>query len=113
MSQLTQDFKDYGWKADHYVHQIMGGTERYVEAPVVISTWQSIYKRPKKFFERFDVIIGDEAHLYKAKSLTGILNKCHDAKYRVGTDRHVGWDVQSSTCAGRFIWTLRQGDDHC
>ena len=84
VSQLTQDFKDYGWKADHYVHQIMGGTERYVEAPVVISTWQSIYKEPKKFFERFDVIIGDEAHLYKAKSLTGILNKCHDAKYRVG-----------------------------
>tara|TARA_Y100000589_G_C27077345_1_gene598074 strand:- start:207 stop:1094 length:888 start_codon:yes stop_codon:yes gene_type:complete len=62
----------------------MGGQERYVEAPVVISTWQSIYKEPKKFFERFDVIIGDEAHLYKAKSLTGILNKCHDARYRVG-----------------------------
>ena len=84
VSQLTQDFKDYGWKADHYVHQIMGGKERYVEAPVVISTWQSIYKEPKKFFERFDVIIGDEAHLYKAKSLSGILNKCHDARYRVG-----------------------------
>jgi superfamily II DNA or RNA helicase len=84
VSQLTQDFKDYGWKADSYVHQIMGGTERYVDAPVVISTWQSIYKEPRKFFERFDVVIGDEAHLYKAKSLSGILNKCHDAKYRVG-----------------------------
>ena len=84
VSQLTQDFKDYGWNADAYVHQIMGGQERYVEAPVVISTWQSIYKEPKKFFERFDVIIGDEAHLYKAKSLTGILNKCHDARYRIG-----------------------------
>ena len=84
VSQLTQDFKDYGWQADHYVHQIMGGKERYVEAPVVISTWQSIYKEPKKFFEGFDVIIGDEAHLYKAKSLSGILNKCHDARYRVG-----------------------------
>jgi superfamily II DNA or RNA helicase len=84
VSQLTQDFKDYGWAADHYVHQIMGGTEKYSDAPVVISTWQSIYKEPRKFFERFDVIIGDEAHLYKAKSLTGILQKCHDAKYRVG-----------------------------
>ena len=41
-------------------------------------------KKPKRFFERFDVVIGDEAHLYKAKSLTGILNKCHDTKYRVG-----------------------------
>ena len=62
----------------------MGGTERYVDAPVVVSTWQSIYKEPKKFFNRFDVIIGDEAHLYKAKSLSGILTKCHDAKYRIG-----------------------------
>jgi len=84
VSQLTQDFKDYGWAADHYVHKIMGGIEKYSDAPVVISTWQSIYKEPRKFFERFDVIIGDEAHLYKAKSLTGILQKCHDAKYRVG-----------------------------
>ena len=84
VSQLTQDFKDYGWAADHYVHQIMGGREKYVDQPVVVSTWQSIYKEPKKFFKRFDVIIGDEAHLYKAKSLTGILTKCHDAKYRVG-----------------------------
>ena len=84
VSQLTQDFKDYGWAADHYVHQIMGGTEKYSDAPVVISTWQSIYKESRKFFERFNVIIGDEANLYKAKSLTGILQKCHDAKYRVG-----------------------------
>lgn len=84
VTQLTQDFKDYGWAADHYVHQIMGGREKYVENPVVVSTWQSIYKEPKKFFNRFDVIIGDEAHLYKAKSLVGILTKCHDAKYRIG-----------------------------
>ena len=84
VSQLTQDFKDYGWNADAHVHQIMSGREKYVKQPVVISTWQSIYKEPKKFFERFDVILGDEAHLYKAKSLTGILTKCHDAKYRVG-----------------------------
>lgn len=84
VSQLKQDFKDYGWSADHYCHEIMGGREKYSDAPVVISTWQSIYKEPRKFFERFGVIIGDEAHLYKAKSLSGILTKCHDAKYRVG-----------------------------
>lgn len=84
VSQLTNDFKDYGWSADSYVHQIMGGREKYTDAPVVISTWQSIYKESRKFFEKFDVVIGDEAHLYKAKSLTGILTKCYDAKYRVG-----------------------------
>jgi superfamily II DNA or RNA helicase len=84
VSQLKQDFKDYGWSADHYCHEIMGGREKYSDKEVVISTWQSIYKESRKFFERFDVIIGDEAHLYKAKSLSGILTKCHDAKYRVG-----------------------------
>ena len=84
VEQLYKDFIDYGWNVGHYCHKIVGGEEKYVDNPVVISTWQSIYKEPKKFFERFDVIIGDEAHLYKAKSLTGILTKCHDAKYRVG-----------------------------
>ena len=84
VSQLKQDFKDYGWNANANVHEIMAGREKHTEKPVVISTWQSIYKEKKSFFERFDVVIGDEAHLYKAKSLTGILAKCHDIKYRVG-----------------------------
>tara|TARA_B100000029_G_C17586152_1_gene961179 strand:- start:1617 stop:3086 length:1470 start_codon:yes stop_codon:yes gene_type:complete len=84
VEQLYKDFIEYGWYVGHFVHKIMGGEEKYVKNPVVISTWQSIYKEPRKFFERFDVIIGDEAHQYKAKSLTGILTKCFDAKYRVG-----------------------------
>ena len=83
VEQLYKDFQDYGWHTND-VHKIMGGVEKYTDQPVVISTWQSIYKEPKNFFERFDVIIGDEAHQYKAKSLTGILTKCYDAKYRVG-----------------------------
>jgi superfamily II DNA or RNA helicase len=62
----------------------MAGKEKISEMPVVISTWQSIYKENRKFFNRFDAVIGDEAHLYKAKSLSGILTKCHDAKYRIG-----------------------------
>ena len=83
VEQLAKDFRSYGWRTND-LHKIQAGAEKYVESSVVISTWQSIYKEPRKFFKRFDVIIGDEAHLYKAKSLTGILNKCHDAKYRVG-----------------------------
>ena len=83
VEQLYKDFIEYGWNVRD-VHKISGGVEKYTDQPVVISTWQSIYKEPKKFFERFDVIIGDEAHQYKAKSLTGILTKCFDAKYRIG-----------------------------
>lgn len=84
VEQLYKDFEDYGWNARHHVGKIYGGQERYIKSPVVISTWQSIYKEPKNFFNRFDVVIGDEAHLFKAKSLTSIMDKCHDAKYRIG-----------------------------
>tara|TARA_B100000131_G_scaffold277815_1_gene281910 strand:+ start:2320 stop:3774 length:1455 start_codon:yes stop_codon:yes gene_type:complete len=83
VEQMSKDFQKYGWSANE-VHKIMAGADKFDPAPVVISTWQSIYKQPRKYFKRFDVIIGDEAHLYKAKSLTGILNKCHDARYRIG-----------------------------
>lgn len=50
-----------------------------------IATWQSIYKMPKSYFEKFDVVYGDEAHLFKAKSLTSILHKCINAPFKIGT----------------------------
>jgi len=39
---------------------------------------------PKEYFHQFDYVIGDEAHLFKAQSLTTILTSCVNAKYRVG-----------------------------
>jgi superfamily II DNA or RNA helicase len=39
---------------------------------------------PKEYFEQFDYVIGDEAHLFKAQSLTSILTSCINAKYRIG-----------------------------
>mgnify|MGYP001276094785 FL=1 len=51
---------------------------------VYISTWQSIYQMPKKYFQQFGMVIGDEAHNFKAKSLTSILTKCTEARYRFG-----------------------------
>lgn len=52
---------------------------------LVCTTWQSIYKNDKEYFEQFDFVIGDEAHQFKAKSLTTILSGCVNAKYRIGT----------------------------
>jgi len=40
---------------------------------------------PKSYFKQFGAVFVDEAHLAKAKSLTGIMNKMHDCKYRIGT----------------------------
>ena len=89
VEQLYADFQDYssanGWKTSEHVHRIYGGHEKLNDWPVVISTWQSLYQLPKKFFENFDVVYGDEAHLFKAKSLTSILNKMPHCRYRVGT----------------------------
>ena len=84
VEQMYKDFQDYGWDAETYCHKIYSGREKDTTAPVVITTWQSIYKMDKKFFDRFDVIIGDEAHLFKSKSLISIMTKLCDAKYRYG-----------------------------
>lgn len=82
VAQLYKDFEDYGFNSNKYVHQIMAGSDKNTSCPIVISTWQSIYKMPKEWFDQYDVIIGDEAHLFKAKSLTTILIKMTNCKYR-------------------------------
>ena len=84
VEQMYTDFESYGWKAEHYCNKVYGGHVYDSRSPVVISTWQSVYKEPRNFFNRFDVVIGDEAHLFKAKSLTKLLTKMHGCKYRVG-----------------------------
>ena len=84
VEQMYKDFLDYGWDADSYCHRIYSGKEKTNEYPVTITTWQSIYKLERSFFEDYNVIIGDEAHLFKSKSLINIMTKLHHAKYRFG-----------------------------
>jgi superfamily II DNA or RNA helicase len=91
VEQMYSDFEDYSstdehFHADEYCMRIHGGTVKGERiGRVVISTWQSIYKRPAEFFQNFGMVIGDEAHQFKAKSLTSIMEKCTEAKYRIGT----------------------------
>jgi superfamily II DNA or RNA helicase len=84
VSQLASDFADYGFDSDMWVHRIFSGQDKVSDKPITISTWQSIYKLPKTYFANFDVVIGDEAHLFKAKSLTSIMDKLPNCKYRFG-----------------------------
>jgi len=84
VEQLYKDFKDYGFDSDKKVHRIYYGHELQTKKRIIISTWQSLYKLPKKFFEDFGAVIGDEAHLFKAVSLTKIMTKLVDCKYRIG-----------------------------
>ena len=84
VSQLSSDFADYGFDSDNYVHRVFAGQDKGTTKPITITTWQSIYKLPQSFFSEFDVVIGDEAHLFKAKSLTSILTKLPSTRYRFG-----------------------------
>ncbi len=80
--QMASDFKSYGYDTD--IHKITAGVDKKTDLPIVITTWQSIYKMPKQWFSQFGVVIGDEAHLFKAKSLSSIMEKMIDCKYRFG-----------------------------
>lgn len=84
VEQMYKDFEDYGWQAEDYCHRIYSGREKYDNRPVTITTWQSIYKLEKSWFSDYDVVIGDEAHQFKSKSLISIMSKLADAKYRYG-----------------------------
>ena len=84
VEQMYKDFEDYGWNAEEYCHKIYSGKEKSTNKNVVITTWQSIYNLPRSFFENFNVVIGDEAHQFKSKSLVGIMTKMDNTKYRFG-----------------------------
>ena len=84
VEQMYKDFDDYGWSSETYCQKIYQGHDKKVTKDVVISTWQSIHRMPRQYFRAFGCVIGDEAHLFKAKSLTGILTKMDTCKYRYG-----------------------------
>ena len=85
VEQMYNDFKSYGYDVDRHCHKIYSGKDKNTFKRVIISTWQSIYKFPKEWFERFGTVFGDECHGFKSKSLTSIMNKCTEAEYRFGT----------------------------
>ena len=85
VTQLASDFSSYGFSSDELVHRIFGGQDKQTDKPIIISTWQSLYKLPKEYFKQFDFVVGDEAHLYKSKEISELMCKISNAKYRIGT----------------------------
>jgi superfamily II DNA or RNA helicase len=82
--QMASDFVEYNNDKPMDIHKIMAGAEKDIENKIVITTWQSIYKLKKTWFDSYDVVVGDECHLFKAKSLSSIMTKLEDCKYRYG-----------------------------
>lgn len=84
VSQLATDFYEYAG-AQFPVKRITGGVDKEnIEEWITVSTWQSIYKMPKKWFDQFQVVIGDEAHLFQAKALSSIMEKLTNCPYKIG-----------------------------
>lgn len=81
--QMAGDFVDYGCDPS-LIYKIQGGIDKNTNAPIVISTWQSLIKLPKEWFEQFKVVLGDEAHLFQAKSLQKIMEALDECYYRHG-----------------------------
>ena len=103
VSQLYKDFLDYGWNAEEHCHLIYSGREKEDTKEVYISTWQSLYKMQKKYFEKFNCVIVDECHTAKAKSIVSIMSKLCDAKYRFGfTGTLDGIEVNKWVLEGLF-----------
>jgi superfamily II DNA or RNA helicase len=89
VAQMYHDFGHYGklegWKSENHVHQIMAGREKETDKNIVVSTWQSLFRMPKDYFDQYDVIVGDECHQFKSKSLIKIMTNLSNAEYRIGT----------------------------
>jgi superfamily II DNA or RNA helicase len=101
-------------------HKIYSGKDKDTDCPIIISTWQSIYKLPKVWFKQFGMVLGDECHGFKSKSLMSIMNKCAEAEYRFGTTGTLdGTQTHELVLQGLFGRTYKvtttkelQDDDH-
>jgi len=90
VNQMESDFFDYSgqdksWSCKKYIHKISAGEDKETNKQIIISTWQSIYKLPKEWFDKFDAIFFDECHQAKAESINFIGQKLSKAWFRIGT----------------------------
>lgn len=100
VEQMAKDFEDYGYKED--ICKIYSGQPVF-DSPVTITTWQSFSKAPTKVIKSFDVVIGDEAHLFKANVCKGILEKMNETAVRIGTTGTLdGTEVHQLQLEGLF-----------
>lgn len=85
VTQMKQDFEDYAVNLEPLpVQEVYAGKSKEVQAPIMISTWQSLQNLDRSFFYNFDTVVVDETHLATGNTLQKILNSCIHADFRVG-----------------------------
>jgi len=85
VEQLYSDIGEYfpDWDHSTKITRIYSGMERE-DKRIIISTWQSLYDKPTSYFDDIEVLLGDECHLYSAKEVSKLFEKCVNAIYRHG-----------------------------
>lgn len=85
VEQLYKDFEEYGYESSLYIKKLSQDYDKNLDGKnIVISTYQSLLKKPESWFKQFETIIVDEAHGAKSKSIVDIMTKCSHIKYRFG-----------------------------
>lgn len=100
VEQLSSDFREYGY--DGELQKVYYGQER-LHKPIIVTTWQSAKDFPRTWFDPFDVVVGDEAHTFKAKSLIKIMDNLPNCMHRIGlTGTLDGTQTHELTLQGMF-----------
>jgi len=89
IQQMYNDFHEYSiknkWDLNGNIHMIFQGQKKEnPNARLYLSTWQSIYNQPDKYFQQFDYLICDEVHQAKSKSITKIVSGATNASWKIG-----------------------------
>jgi superfamily II DNA or RNA helicase len=85
VDQLYANFLEYGWDnvGIHTQKRHSEIAEKRIIKDVVITTWQSVYKKIDAL-RQFDAVIVDEVQCAKGKEVAGLLGKCENAVVRIG-----------------------------
>lgn len=86
IDQMHDDMIEYGSQEYESDLTLMGGGHKPdLSKPVLISTWESLQNESGDFFEDYEAVIVDECHGSKAMKLCGIIKRCCNARYKIGT----------------------------
>lgn len=84
VKQMRGDFIEYGMD-ENEIQIVMAGESKKITRRITITTWQSAFDMPKTWFSKYRVMIGDEAHQFKAKSLTKMASNLTNCPVKIGT----------------------------
>ena len=108
--------KDCGVKSEWTFDEIHAKAKKKDEydSDIIFGNYQSLAKKPNSFFKMFDTVIVDECHHAISRSITSILYRCTNAKYKIGltgtfpTDPHDSFYIQN--ILGPMVYQLTSYD---